>query len=76
MRCLIRELTLDRGEGARGIGGVTTIRIGWKSGAWTELRLRRPASSKHARTPEVVLERIHAMAPRMSDGRIAELLNA
>ena len=35
----------------RGPGGVTTLRIGWKSGAWTELRVRRPSTADHARTP-------------------------
>ena len=76
IRCLIREVILDRGEGARGMGGVSTIRVGWKGGAWTELRVRRPASSDQARTPEGVLDRIRTLAPRMSDGRIAEILNA
>lgn len=42
LRCLIREVILNRGEGAKGRGGATTIRIGWKSGAWTELAVRRP----------------------------------
>lgn len=75
LRCLIREVVLDRGEGARGRGGITRIRIGWKSGAWTDLRVRRPASSDHTRTPEVALDRIRALAPRVTDERIAEILN-
>src|SRR4051812_39044640 len=32
VRCLVREVILDRGEGANGAGGITTLRIGWKSG--------------------------------------------
>lgn len=67
---------LSRGEGAKGAGGITTIRIGWKSGAWTELRVRRPASSEHSGTPLVVLERIRALAPRLPDEHIAVALNA
>jgi DNA invertase Pin-like site-specific DNA recombinase len=76
VRCLIREVILDRGDGARNLGGITTIRIGWKSGAWTERRVRRPASSDHARTPAAVLDRIRALAPQMTDQRLAELLNS
>jgi hypothetical protein len=76
VRCLIREVVVDRGAGANGRGGTTTVRIGWKSGAWTELRVRRPSSSDHARTPAPVLGRIRALAERLPDDRIAEVLNA
>ena len=55
VRCLVREVVLDRGAGANGAGGSTTLRIGWKSGAWTELRVRRPSTADSARTPEAVL---------------------
>jgi len=75
VRCLMREVILDRGDGARNLGGVTTIRIGWKSGAWTELQVRRPASSDHARTAAAVLDRLRTLAPAMTDGQIAEILN-
>uniref|UniRef100_A0A7C3AMD9 Uncharacterized protein n=1 Tax=Thermorudis sp. TaxID=1969470 RepID=A0A7C3AMD9_9BACT len=76
MRCLIGEVILLRDEGAKGAGGVTTIRIGWRSGAWSELQVRRPSSSDHARTPERVLERIRTLARDHADDRIAEILNA
>jgi DNA invertase Pin-like site-specific DNA recombinase len=76
LRCLIREVVLTRDEGAKGAGGVTTIRIGWKSGAWTELPTHRPSTGEQARTAAAALERIRALAPRLPDERIAELLNA
>jgi hypothetical protein len=48
LRCLIREVVLTRGEGAKGAGGVTTLRIGWKSGAWTTWPRSGPApASRH-----------------------------
>jgi DNA invertase Pin-like site-specific DNA recombinase len=76
LRCLIQEVILDRGEGANGRGGITTIRIGWKSGAWTELRVRRPARSDQARTAPATLDRMATLAGQMTDERIAEILNA
>ena len=76
VRCLVREVILDRGAGANGAGGITTLRIGWKSGAWTELRVRRPSTADYARTPAAVLERIRASAAQLPDERIAEQLNA
>lgn len=76
LRCLIREVVLTRDGGARGAGGMMTVGIGWRSGTWTTLHVRRPASSEHARTPAVVLERIGTLAPQLPDARIAELLNA
>ncbi len=38
VRCLIREVVLLKDEQPRGQGGITTIRIGWCSGTWSELR--------------------------------------
>jgi DNA invertase Pin-like site-specific DNA recombinase len=76
LRCLIGEVVLLRDDGARGAGGVTTIRIGWRSGAWTELRVRRPSRGDYGRTAEPILERIRALAEHTSDERIAEVLNA
>ena len=76
VRCLVREVVLDRGAGANGAGGITTLRIGWKSGAWTELRVRRPSTADSARTPAAVLARIRASAAQLPDERIAEQLNA
>jgi hypothetical protein len=76
VRCLVREVILDRGEGANGAGGSTTLRIGWKSGAWTELHVRRPSTADSARTPAAVLARIRASAAHLPDERIAEQLNA
>jgi ADP-ribose pyrophosphatase YjhB (NUDIX family) len=67
---------LTRDAGAKGAGGTTAIRIGWKSGAWTELRVRRPATADHARTPAAVLERLRAGAQRLPDERLAAALNA
>jgi DNA invertase Pin-like site-specific DNA recombinase len=75
VRCLVREVILDRGAGANGAGGITTLRIGWKSGAWTELRVRRPTTSDRARTPAPVLERLRSLASRLTDDRVAEVLN-
>jgi DNA invertase Pin-like site-specific DNA recombinase len=76
LRCLMREVVLSRDEGAKGAGGITTIRIGWHSGAWTELHIRRPATSDFARTPEPVLHRIRTWAQRLPDDQLAERLNA
>jgi hypothetical protein len=75
-RCLIREVIVDRGTGARGKGGITTVRIGWKSGAWTELPIQRPSSGNEARTATAVLERIRTLAQQAADDRIAAILNA
>ncbi len=76
LRCLVWDVVLLRDEGIRGTGGVTTIRIDWRSGASTELRARRPASSDSLKTPEPVLERIRALAQHHPDDQIAEILNA
>lgn len=76
VRCLIREVIVDRGAGAAGKGGITTIRIGWKSGAWTELAVQRPSSSDEARTAPAVLERIRTLAQEVADDGIAAILNA
>jgi DNA invertase Pin-like site-specific DNA recombinase len=75
LRCLIREVILRRDTGAKGAGGVTTLRIGWKSGAWTELQVRRPATSDFARTPAAVLQRIRTLAQRLPDAQLADQLN-
>jgi hypothetical protein len=75
LRCLIREVVLTRDDGAKGVGGVTTLRIGWKSGAWTQLATHRPSNGEQARTPTAALERIRSLAPRLPDERIAEVLN-
>jgi DNA invertase Pin-like site-specific DNA recombinase len=76
LRCLVQEVVLTRDGGAKGAGGTTAIRIGWKSGAWTELRVRRPTTADHARTPAAVLERLRAGAARLPDERLAAALNA
>ena len=76
LRCLVREVILRRDEGAKGAGGITEIRIGWTSGAWTELRVRRPATSDFARTPAAVLDRIRTLAQHLPDEQIAAQLNA
>ena len=76
VRCLLREVVLLRDDQPRARGGVTLIRIGWCSGAWTELRAHRPSSGEMACTPEPVLARIRLLAQQHSDDRVAALLNA
>jgi hypothetical protein len=76
LRCLIGEVVLLRDDRPNARGGTTTIRIGWRSGAWTELPTRRPSSGDHQRTAAPILERMRALAEDESDERIAELLNA
>ena len=76
MRCLIREVVLLKDERPRGHGGVTTIRIGWCSGAWSELQVRRPSAADLALTPHAVLERIRDLAQRHPDDAVAAILNA
>jgi DNA invertase Pin-like site-specific DNA recombinase len=75
LRCLVREVVLTRGAGAKGAGGVTAVGIGWKSGAWTELAVRRPTTGDHMRTPAAALARIRAGAATMTDERLAAALN-
>ncbi len=76
LRCLVGEVIVQRDDAAKNAGGQTTVRIGWRSGAWTEVRVRRPSSTDALRTPEPVLERIRTLAQRESDARIAEILTA
>jgi len=76
VRCLLREVVLVRDDQPRARGGSTTIRIGWCSGAWTELRVHRPSSGETARTPELVLARIRRLAQHHADDRVAALLHA
>ncbi len=76
VRCLVREVVLVRDDRRRATGGVSTLRIGWHSGAWSELRVRRPSSGETASTPEPVLARIRVLAQRHPDDRVAAILNA
>jgi DNA invertase Pin-like site-specific DNA recombinase len=76
VRCLIGEVVLLRDDRARATGGLTTIRIGWRGGAWTELRVHRPSSGETGRTPSPTLERIRELAQRHPDDRVAAILNA
>jgi DNA invertase Pin-like site-specific DNA recombinase len=76
VRCLIREVVLLKDEQPRGQGGVTTLRIGWCTGAWSELRVRRPSGADLASTPQQVLERIQDLAQCHSDDQVAVILNA
>ena len=76
LRCLVSEVIVQRDGAAKNAGGQTTVRIGWRSGAWTELRVRRPSSTDALRTPEQVLDRIRALAQQESDARIAQILTA
>jgi DNA invertase Pin-like site-specific DNA recombinase len=75
VRCLIREVVLLRDDRPRARGGVTTIRIGWCGGAWSEVQAHRPSSGEFAATPEPVLERIRTLARRHPDDRVAAILN-
>src|SRR5947209_23380 len=76
VRCLIREVVLVRDDRRRATGGITTIRIGWWSGAWSELQVHRPNSGESARTSHQVLERIQVLAQEHPDDRVAAILNA
>lgn len=76
VRCLVREAVLTRDDAAKGAGGTATLPLGWTSGAWTEVPLRRPSTADHARTPAAVLARIRAAAACLPDERIAAALNA
>jgi hypothetical protein len=76
LRCLVHEVVLLRDDQPRSRGGDTLIRIGWCSGAWTELRAHRPSSGEAACTPESVLARIRLLAQQHADDRVAALLNA
>jgi hypothetical protein len=55
LRCVIREVVLTRDDAAKAAPGITTIRIGWRSGAWSQFTVPRPGSGDHARTPEAVV---------------------
>jgi len=76
LRCLIQEVVLCRDAGAKGAPGITTIHLGWRSGAWSELQVYRPSSGDHTRTAEPVLGRIRTLAQQHPDDRISEILNA
>src|SRR5438128_1659156 len=76
VRCLVREVVLLRDDAPRGAGGTNTARIGWRSGAWSELTVRRPGAGDHSRTPEPVQARIRALAQAHPDDRVAAILNA
>jgi DNA invertase Pin-like site-specific DNA recombinase len=76
LRCLIQEVVLSRDAGPKGTPGITTIQIGWRSGAWSELQVYRPSSGDHARTAEPVLGRIRTLAQQHPDDRLSEILNA
>jgi len=75
LRCLIREVVLLRDDRPRATGGLTTIRIGWCSGAWTTLEARRPSSGDAACTPALVLARIRVLAQEHADDQVARILN-
>ena len=76
VRCLIREVVLLRDEQPKAQGGLTTIRIGWCTGTWSELQVHRPSSGERACTPEAVLERIRVLARQHPDAQVATRLNA
>ena len=76
VRCLLREVVLVRDDRGRASGGSTLVRLGWCTGAWSELRVRRPSSGELARTPARVLERLRTLAQQHPDDRVAALLNA
>jgi hypothetical protein len=76
LRCLVSEVIVQRDAAPKNAGGQTTVRIGWRSGAWSELQVRRPSSTDALQTPEPVLERIRSLAQHESDARIAQILTA
>jgi DNA invertase Pin-like site-specific DNA recombinase len=76
LRCLVEEVVLSRDGRPPAAGGTTTIRIGWRGGAWTDLRVPRPSSGDHMGTAAPVLARIRALVGQESDERIAAILNA
>jgi hypothetical protein len=76
LRCLIHEVILARDEGAKSAGGTTTIRIGWRSGTRTELRVHRPGRGDDGCTPPATLARSRGLAQQATDEPIAALLNA
>ncbi|MGI8552086.1 MAG: hypothetical protein ACR2PL_15075 [Dehalococcoidia bacterium] len=76
VRRQVREIVLLKDEQPRAHGGVTTIRIGWCSGAWSELQVRRPSSGDAACMPPSVLARIRALAQQCPDDQVAAILNA
>lgn len=75
VRCLIREVVLLRDDRRRATGGITTIRIGWCSGAWSEVQAHRPNSGEVTRTPREVLDRIRELAQQHPDDAVAAILN-
>ena len=76
VRCLLGEVVLVRDDRPRAAGGLTTLRIGWRGGAWSELRVRRPSSGETGGTPAPVLARIRGLAQQHPDDRVAAILNA
>jgi hypothetical protein len=76
VRCLLREVVLVRDDRGRARGGTTMVRLGWCTGAWSELRVRRPSSGEQACTPAPVLDRLRTLAQQHPDDRVAALLNA
>ena len=76
LRCLVEEVVLTRDDRPHATGGTTRIRIGWRGGAWSELRVPRPSSGDHMRTAAPVLARIRALVAQASDAQIAAILNA
>jgi DNA invertase Pin-like site-specific DNA recombinase len=76
LRCLVQDVVLTRDDRPHGTGGTTTIRIGWRGGAWSELHVPRPSSGDHMRTAAPVLTRIRVLVDQASDERIAAILNA
>ena len=74
LRCLVPEVVPCRDARAKGAGGRTTIRIGWRGGAWTDLEVRRPSAGDSARTAATTLACIQTWAQHLPDERIAEQL--
>jgi DNA invertase Pin-like site-specific DNA recombinase len=76
LRCLVQDVVLTRDDRPHATGGTTTIRIGWRGGAWSDLRVQRPSSGDHMRTAAPVLARIRALVDQASDEQIAAILTA
>src|SRR5207302_9769940 len=54
LRCLVQHVILTREARAHRTGGITSVRIEWRGGAWTDLRVQRPSVGDHTRTAAAV----------------------
>lgn len=77
LRCLVQHVILTRDARPHRTGGITHVRIEWRGGAWTDLRVQRPSVGDHTRTAAAVLERVRTLVGNQeTDEQIAAILNA